>query len=363
MNITQQKQTKENKPKKKNTMSSLTTNSNENQNPNVSGSRYGVLTYESQGDGGLSDGDSSGDEMQEDENDHEKYIAMRQVGGKADTLKDAQPGVKKVMPFVPQQMWLEMFEKLPIEIQKYLIKRLNNSTQRFSEQYMSAKGYLDQNEHGKNAVLAEAEELFEQASNKIPEPSKAVVRDFIKGILDVTIYPVGPNGERSVDEETYASVIQGVVLLIDALEKLVTFRNVEHAMYEFKKIIKSYEKSKHQKKIDSVQKLIDGFNDDVDHWKTKKALSQDKDEKEILNKKIANAEKEISTLENKISALKEREQLRRSARLKASPRVTGRKSPTPNDGSGGDPKRQRLQSIAENGSSSSGKPENDDVPL
>ena len=97
--------------------------------------------------------------------------------------------------------------------------------------------------------------------------------------------------------------------------------------------------------------------------KTKKALSQDKDEKEILNKKIANAEKEISTLENKISALKEREQLRRSARLKASPRVTGRKSPTPNDGSGGDPKRQRLQSIAENGSSSSGKPENDDVPL
>ena len=71
----------------------------------------------------------------------------------------------------------------------------------------------------------------------------------------------------------------------------------------------------------------------------------------------------ISTLENKISALKEREQLRRSARLKASPRVTGRKSPTPNDGSGGDPKRQRLQSIAENGSSSSGKPENDEVPL
>ena len=183
---------------------------------------------------------------------------------------------------------------------------------------MRGKGLLEVDEHGKNVVLAEAEELFEQASNKIPEPSKAFVRDFIKGILDVTIYPVGPNGERSVDEETYASVMQGVVLLIDALEKLVTFRNVEHSMYEFKKIIKSYEKSKHQKKIDSVQKLIDGFNDDVDHWKTKKALSQDKDEKEILNKKIANAEKEISTLENKISALKEREQLRRSARLKAS---------------------------------------------
>ena len=34
-----------------------------------------------------------------------------------------------------------------------------------------------------------------------------------------------------------------------------------------------------------------------------------------------------------------------------------------NTGCGGDPKRQRLQSIAENGSSSSGKPENDDVPL
>ena len=51
-------------------MSSLTTNSNENQNPNVSGIRYGgVLTYESQNEnGGLSDGDSSGDEMQEDEN-------------------------------------------------------------------------------------------------------------------------------------------------------------------------------------------------------------------------------------------------------------------------------------------------------
>ena len=72
-------------------------------------------------------------------------------------------------------------------------------------------------------------------------------------------------------------------------------------------------------------------------------MSQDKDEKEILNKKIADVEKEISTLESKIYALKEREQLRRSARLKASPRVTGCKSPTPNDGCGGDPKRQRLQ--------------------
>ena len=298
--------------------------------------------------------------MQEDENDHVAYKAARMMGGKTDLVKEEL--VKEDIPFVPQQLTEKSIQDFPNDVQAKTVKKIKNQNYRFNEGNMRGKGLLEVDEHGKNVVLAEAEELFEQASNKIPEASKAFVRDFIKGILDVTIYPVGPNGERSVDEETYASVMQGVVLLIDALEKLVTFRNVEHAMYEFKKIIKSYEKSKHQKKIDSVQKLIDGFNDDVDHWKTKKALSQDKDEKEILNKKIANAEKEISTLENKISALKEREQLRRSARLKASPRVTGRKSPTPNDGSGGDPKRQRLQSIAENGGSS-GKPENDEVPL
>lgn len=298
--------------------------------------------------------------MQEDENDHVAYKAARMMGGKTDLVKEEL--VKEDIPFVPQQLTEKSIQDFPNDVQAKTVKKIKNQNYRFNEGNMRGKGLLEVDEHGKNVVLAEAEELFEQASNKIPEASKAFVRDFIKGILDVTIYPVGPNGERSVDEETYASVMQGVVLLIDALEKLVTFRNVEHAMYEFKKIIKSYEKSKHQKKIDSVQKLIDGFNDDVDHWKTKKALSQDKDEKETLNKKIANAEKEISTLENKISALKEREQLRRSARLKASPRVTGRKSPTPNDGSGGDPKRQRLQSIAENGGSS-GKPENDEVPL
>ncbi len=312
--------------------------------------RGGVLTYQSQVEYSDSDEfDSDDDNVEHDDDDHAEYIVGRMLGAKANPQKDRIVSVQEMMPAVPQQFHEASFRQLPLDAQTKTVKRLKNMNHRHNEQFMRGKGLLEVDENGKNVVLKEAEDTFQRAKNKMPVSCKEFVQDFEVGLLAATNYPVDENNDREVDAETYAQVMQGVHLVQQAIEKVVVYRGVEHSMFEFKKIIKLYEKSKHQKKIDAVQLIIDGLNGDLAHWRSKKSLSADKNEKDILSKKIAGASKEIEAQDKKMVDLKEREQVRRSARLKSSPHTGGRKSPLPPGcKEGSEPKRSRLHSVAEN---------------
>ena len=149
-------------------------------------------------------------------------------------------------------------------------------------------------------------------------------------------------------------------MLKDAVEKLITYRDVQHATYEFVKIVKLYEKSKIMKKIDAQKQFISELEEDISVWLTRKTQVQDKDRKAILSTKIADAQKAIEGHKSKLAKLQERETLRRSLRLQQTPRSAS-KSPrtlpptdengdlkrtaSPTNEAGGDLKRQRSLSM------------------
>ena len=135
----------------------------------------------------------------------------------------------------------------------------------------------------------------------------------------------------------------------DALEKMISYRNVQHANYEFVKIVKLYEKSKTVKKIDAQKQFISELEEDISIWKKRKSQIQDKDRKAILSHKIETAQKDIEGHEKKLAKLQEHETLRRSLRLQKTPRSAS-KSPrtlTPTNEAGGDLKRQRTLSMVD----------------
>ena len=139
----------------------------------------------------------------------------------------------------------------------------------------------------------------------------------------------------------------------DWLEKMTSYRNVQHANYEFVKIVKLYEKSKTVKKIDAQKQFISELEEDISIWKKRKSLlkdNKDKDRKAILSHKIETAQKDIEGHEKKLAKLQEHETLRRSLRLQKTPRSAS-KSPrtlTPTNEAGGDLKRQRTLSTPDN---------------
>ena len=289
----------------------------------------GFSKYESQPEFAYSESD---DEYEiQDPEDHTDYKVSRCLGMKADPVKEQVASVKIDAPAVPQQIHEESFHELNLEQQTKLVKRLKNLGFRYNVQHMTASGLLAEEENGVPVLRSEMSALLETVKDKMPEMAEALVI-FTKGLEAVTAYPE----DLSVDPDTYARKCQGLVVLKDWLETLITFRNVQHANYEFVKIVKLYEKSKAEKKIAAERKNISMLQQDIDAWQERKSAANDKDEKAILSRRIENAKKAIEGHQSKMEKLQERETLRRSLRLQQSPRSTS-KSPTPPDA-----KRQRT---------------------
>ena len=163
--------------------------------------------------------------------------------------------------------------------------------------------------------------------------------------------------------ERCAAANQGLVLLKEAIDKLITFRNVQHANYEFVKLCKLYDKSKTMKKIKAQKQFIAELEEDIAIWMKRKSLlqsSKDKDRRAILSQKIDDAKKEIEGHNKKLAKLQEEESLRRSVRrsvrLQKTPRSTSKSPHTVplNDESGRASKRQRTLSTAIDSEESTG---------
>ena len=312
----------------------------------------GLVRYESQTFDPVVDDSSDDDEHAELElENHVEYKVSRMLGSKADLVKEQLAVVKLEAPFVPQQLHEKSFGELPLEVQTKTVKRLKNINFRYNVAYMTAKGQLAENEKGKSVLQDEVTAAFKLAAEKMPK-TKRKIATFLNALVKATRFPQAITSENNADfePERFANSIQGLVLLKDALEKMISYRNVQHANYEFVKIVKLYEKSKTVKKIDAQKQFISELEEDISIWKKRKSQIQDKDRKAILSQKIADAQKDIEGHEKKLSRFQEHETLRRSLRLQKTPRSAS-KSPrtlTPTNEAGGDLKRQRTLSMVDN---------------
>ena len=167
-----------------------------------------------------------------------------------------------------------------------------------------------------------------------------------------------PQSEEVDGPERCAAANQGLVLLKEAIDKLITFRNVQHANYEFVKLCKLYDKSKTMKKIEAQKQFIAELEEDIAIWMKRKSLlqsSKDKDRRAILSQKIDDAKKEIEGHNKKLAKLQEEESLRRSVRLQKTPRSTSKSPHTvPLSDGGRASKRQRTLSTAIDSEGSTG---------
>ena len=307
----------------------------------------GLVRYESQTFDPVVDDSSDDDEHAELElENHVEYKVSRMLGSKPDAVKEQLAAVKSEAPFVPQQLHEKSFGELPLEVQTKTVKRLKNINFRYNVAYMTAKGLLAENENGKSVLQDEVAAAFNLVKEKLPK-SKRQIATFLNTLIKATQFP---QFDDPLGPERFANAIQAVVLLKDALEKMISYRNVQHANYEFVKIVKLYEKSKTVKKIDAQKQFISELEEDISIWKKRKSQIQDKDRKAILSHKIETAQKDIEGHEKKLAKLQEHETLRRSLRLQKTPRSAS-KSPrtlTPTNEAGGDLKRQRTLSMVDN---------------
>ena len=309
----------------------------------------GLVRYESQTFDPVVDDSSDDDEHAELElENHVEYKVCRMLGSKPDAVKEQLAAVKSEAPFVPQQLHEKSFGELPLEVQTKTVKRLKNINFRYNVAYMTAKGLLAENENGKSVLQEEVAAAFNLVKEKLPK-SKRKIAAFFNTLIKATQFP---QIDDPLGPERFANAIQGLVLLKDALEKMISYRNVQHANYEFVKIVKLYEKSKTVKKIDAQKQFISELEEDISIWKKRKSLlkdNKDKDRKSILSHKIETAQKDIEGHEKKLAKLQEHETLRRSLRLQKTPRSAS-KSPrtlTPTNETGGDLKRQRTLSMVD----------------
>ena len=290
----------------------------------------GFSRYESQPEQAPSS-DSDDEYVNQDPEDYTDYKVGRRLGLKADPVKEQVASVKMDAPYVPQQINEKSFNELTLELQTKTTKKFKNLNFRYNEQNMTANGLLNVDENGVPVLRNEMSALLETAKHKMPEMAEAI-EIFTQALDAATAYPE----DLSVDPDAYACKCQGLVLLKEWLEKLIRFRNVQHAYKEFVKIVKLYEKSKAEKKIAAEMKNISMLQEDIEGWQERKSETNDKDLKEILSRRIQDAKKAIEGHQSKMEKLQERETLRRSLRLQQSPRSTS-KSPTPPDA-----KRQRT---------------------
>ena len=323
----------------------------------------GLVRYESQTfDTTVDDEDSDDDDVHADQevHNHVQYKVGRMLGAKADAVKEQLDVVKSDAPFVPQQLHESFFIGLPHEVQQWIVKKFKNNGFRYSVPCMTGKGSLAKNENNMPVLLEEMNKSFQLAAEKMPQFTENI-RDSLTFLKNASKFNPNDDG-NTVQPETYSQTIQGLVLLKDGLEKLLTYRNVQHAYYEFVKIRKLYEKTKTMNKIDAQKRYISELEEDIATWRGRKGESEDKEIKAILSAKIADAQKDIEGHKRKLVDLQSREKLRRSLRNQKTPRSAS-KSPrtvptmdengdlkrasSPMDEAGGDLKRRRSLSMVD----------------
>ena len=316
----------------------------------------GLVRFESQQiDHFVADSSDDEEHAELEAEDHLEYRVGRMLGGKADAVKEQLDVVRTDSPLVPQQLNEKSFADYPLEVQTKVIKKLKNINFRYSVSCMKTKGLLDETEDGKWVLKQEVDTAFALVKEKLPKMKKPIAT-ILRGFGNATRFP--QPGEVDGPERC-AAANQGLVLLKEAIDKLITFRNVQHANYEFVKLCKLYDKSKTMKKIEAQKQFIAELEEDIAIWIQRKSLlqsSKDKDRRAILSQKIDDAKKEIECHNKKLAKLQEEESLRRSVRLQKTPRSTS-KSPLTvplNDQSGRPSKRQRTLSTAIDSEGSTG---------
>ena len=287
--------------------------------------------------------------------DHLEYRVNRMLGGKADAVKEQLDVVRTDSPLVPQQLNEKSFADFPLEVQTKVIKKFKNINFRYNVSCMKTKGLLDETEDGKWVLKQEVDNAFALVKEKLPKMKKPIAT-ILRGFGNATRFP--QPGEVDGPERC-AAANQGLVLLKEAIDKLITFRNVQHANYEFVKLCKLYDKSKTMKKIEAQKQFIAELEEDIATWIKRKSLlqsSKDKDRRAVLSQKIDDAKKEIEGHNKKLAKLQEEESLRRSVRLQKTPRSTSKSPHTVplSDESGRASKRQRTLSTAIDSEESTG---------
>ena len=316
----------------------------------------GLVRFESQTIDPVAADSSDDEEHAELEvEDHLEYRVNLMLGGKADAVKEQLDVVRMASPLVPQHLNEKSFANLPLEVQTKVIKKFKNINFRYNVSCMKTKGLLDETEDGKWVLKQEVDTAFALVQEKLPKMKK-LTATILRGFGNATRFP---QPDEVDGPERCAAANQGLVLLKEAIDKLITFRNVQHANYEFVKLCKLYDKSKTMKKIEAQKQFIAELEEDIAIWMKRKSLllsSKDKDRRAILSQKIDDAKKEIEGHNKKLAKLQEEESLRRSVRLQNTPRSTSKSPHTVplNDESGRASKRQRTLSTAIDSEESTG---------